>query len=139
MNFDKDVATTDRCQQNDIAMTIALENHGTVTVLRPRGDIDKTQAAELVELMESAMDDGARHLVLDLSEVTHVGSDGLKAIVGVVRQLQPRSGTVMLAAVRDGVRSLLSAGGFLLLLREFDDSDTAIQAAAALTRAGQGD
>lgn len=124
------------CPRNDNPMTIAIENHGTVAVLRPYGDIDKALAAELGELMEAATDDGARHLVLDLSAVTHLGSDGLKAIVGVVRLLQPVSGTVMLASVRDSVRSLLAAGGFLVLLREFDDVDAAIQSVAAVRRAG---
>lgn len=124
------------CPRNDNPMTIAIENHGTVAVLRPHGDIDKALAAELGELMEAATDDGARHLVLDLSAVNHVGSDGLKAIVGVVRLLQPVSGTVMLSSVRDSVRSLLAAGGFLVLLREFDDVDAAIQSVAAVRRAG---
>lgn len=112
-------------------MTIAIENQGSVAILRPQADIDKAVASELYELMEAALDDGAHHLVLDLSAVHHVGSDGLKAIVGVVRQLQPISGTVMLASVRESVRGLLAAGGFLVLLREFDGVDTAIQYVSA--------
>lgn len=116
-------------------MTIAIESHGSVAILRPQGDIDKLLAGELEELMAAAADDGAVNLILDLSAVNHVGSDGLKAIVGGVRRLQPISGTVMLVSVRDSVRALLAAGGFLVLLREFDDVDSAMQSLAAARRA----
>ncbi len=132
------MATIVTCHRNDITIPIAIESHGTVAILRPQGDIDKEVAAELNELMEAAMDDGAAHLIVDLSAVTHVGSDGLKVIVGVVRRLQPLFGSVMLASVRDSVRSLLAAGGFLVLLREFDDVEAAMQAVAAGRQTEQG-
>jgi anti-anti-sigma factor len=137
MNFHHGMATIVTCQRNDTTMPIAIESHGTVAILRPQGDIDKEVAGELHALMEAATDDGAAHLIVDLSAVTHVGSDGLKAIVGIVRRLQPIAGSVMLASVRDSVRSLLAAGGFLVLLREFDDVDAAMQAVAAGRQAEQ--
>ncbi len=132
------MATIVTCQRNDITMPITIESHGTFAILRPQGDIDKEVAGELRELMEAATDEGAVHVIVDLAAVTHVGSDGLKAIVSIVRRLQPLSGSVMLASVRDGVRSLLAAGGFLVLLREFADVEAAIQEVAAANQARQG-
>ncbi len=109
-------------------MTIQSELHGDLFVVRPQGDVSKTVAAELDELLDSAMDDGARLMVFDCSDLTHISSDGLRVVLKTLRRLRDADGKAALAGAGDKVRSVLEAGGFLALLDEFDTAELAVQA-----------
>ena len=109
-------------------MTIQSELHGDLFVVRPQGDVSKTVAAELDELLDSAMDDGARLMVFDCSDLTHISSDGLRVVLKTLRRLRDADGKAALAGAGDKVRSVLEAGGFLALLGEFDTAELAVQA-----------
>jgi anti-anti-sigma factor len=109
-------------------MSLQIETRDQTVIVRPTGHISKPVAGELAELLTAAIDDGARHLVFDLSGLTHVGSDGLKVVLGAVRQLRECQGQVAFAAVSAQVRALLDIGGFLALFDEYDTVDEAIAA-----------
>lgn len=108
-------------------MTIQSEFHGDLCVIRPEGDVSGQVAAELDELLDAAIDDGARLMVFDCSGLTHISSDGLRVLLKTLRRLRDTDGKAALAGAGDKVRSVLEAGGFLSLLDEFDTSDTAMQ------------
>jgi anti-anti-sigma factor len=112
-------------------MTIQSELHGDLFVVRPQGDVSKSVAAELDELLDTAMDDGARLMVFDCSDLTHISSDGLRVVLKTLRRLRDADGKAALAGAGDKVRSVLEAGGFLALLGEFDTPDSAMQALRA--------
>jgi anti-anti-sigma factor len=114
-------------------MSIPNETHGRTCIIRPAGKLDRLIAAELDELFLSVVDDGARRLVVDFSGVTHMSSEGLKAILAVIRRLDPMGGQLALAAVDEPVRSLLEAGGFFVLLPEYDTVNEAVAALLAAT------
>ena len=88
-------------------------------------------AAELDELLDTAIDDGARLMVFDCSELTHISSDGLRVVLKSLRRLREADGKAALAGAGDKVRSVLEVGGFLALLDEFDTTDDAVQALTA--------
>ena len=112
-------------------MTIQSESHGDLFVIRPEGDVSKPVAAELDELLDAAIDDGARLMVFDCSGLTHISSDGLRVLLKTMRRLRDTDGKATLAGAGDKVRSVLEAGGFLALLDEFETSDSAVQALLA--------
>jgi anti-anti-sigma factor len=112
-------------------MTIQSELHGELFVIRPQGDLSKPMAAELDELLDTAIDDGARLMVFDCSELTHISSDGLRVVLKSLRRLREADGKAALAGAGDKVRSVLEVGGFLALLDEFDTTDDAVQALTA--------
>jgi anti-sigma B factor antagonist len=109
-------------------MPISTETRGHIVIFRPHGPIDKPMAVELDELLGTAIDDGALHLAIDFSDVAHVGSDGLKAMLGSLKRLQPLGGRIVQFGAGDEVRALLDVAGFLPLLGEFETADTAIAA-----------
>ncbi len=115
-------------------MSISSESRGQIVLFRLHGHIDKPMAAELDELLASALDDGAAHLVLDFSSATHIGSDGLKVILGVLRRVRENGGQVVQAGAGEDVRSLLDVAGFLSLIGEFETADAAVAALQALGR-----
>lgn len=117
-------------------MTIQSESHGNLFVVRPQGEVSKLVAAELDELLDAAIDEGARLMVFDCSDLTHISSDGLRVVLKTLRRLRDSNGKAALAGAGDKVRSVLEAGGFLALLDEFDTPGTAMQ---ALTSGADGD
>lgn len=112
-------------------MPIQSESHGDLFVVRPQGDVSKPAAAELDELLGAAIDDGARLMVFDCSDLTHISSDGLRVVLRTLRRLREADGRAALAGAGDQVRSVLEAGGFFALLDEFDTPDIAVQALTA--------
>ncbi len=67
-------------------MLIQSESHDNLVIVRPHGDISKSAAAELDELLDAAIDDGARLMVFDCSGLSHISSDGLKVLLKTLRR-----------------------------------------------------
>ncbi len=116
-------------------MPILTENRGQIAILRPHGHIDKSMAVELEELLATAIDDGAINLVIDFSAVAHIGSDGLKVILGGLKRLQTCGGRLVQAGASEDVRAVLDVAGFFALLGQFDTVDEAV---SRLQEAGAG-
>ncbi len=107
-------------------MSLQIETRAQTVIVRPTGNVSKPVSGELAELLATAIDDGARHIVFDFSALTHISSDGLKVILGAVRRLHEHHGHVAFAAVADSVRALLNIGGFLSLFDEYETVDEAV-------------
>jgi len=56
------------------------EGRVPVTVFRVDGDMGAESSDSLIQQVDSALQGGMRHLLLDLSNVSYVSSAGLKAI-----------------------------------------------------------
>jgi ABC-type transporter Mla MlaB component len=63
----------------------------TATILHLKGQIDRNTDDQLLDRSRQAYEDGARHLLLDLSEVDMLTSSGLHAIHTIFRLFTPQS------------------------------------------------
>ncbi len=61
-----------------------------VTVLHLNGQLDGSTESQLLEAARQAHEEGARHLLLDLSELTILTSAGLRAIQNILRLFTPQ-------------------------------------------------
>jgi anti-anti-sigma factor len=52
----------------------------SITVLRVKGDINATTSDQLVAQAQKAFDAGARHLLVDMTEVPYMSSAGVRAL-----------------------------------------------------------
>jgi anti-sigma B factor antagonist len=77
---------------------------GDCAVLRVAGEIDMYTAPELRERVISLIDDGTLHVIVDLREVGFLDSTGLGALVGSLKRLR----------MRDGSLDLVTNGGRIL-------------------------
>lgn len=59
-----------------------------VTVLHLRGDLDASNYEDLIAEARAAYDDGARDMLLDLSEVAYISSSGLVALQSIAALLR---------------------------------------------------
>ncbi|MBM3337577.1 MAG: STAS domain-containing protein [Betaproteobacteria bacterium] len=111
-------------------MAIHTENRGQVLVIRTGGNINKTSADELHELLHGAIAEGVTRLVFDFSTVSHISSDGLRVILKAIEKIHSRKGQVALAEMGEQVRGIFEASGLLALIREFTDLEAAVDAAS---------
>jgi anti-sigma B factor antagonist len=77
---------------------------GDCAVLKVAGEIDVYTAPELRQRVISLIDDGARHVIVDLRAVDFLDSTGLGVLVGSLRRLRTHEGSLDL--VTDGGRIL---------------------------------
>ena len=77
-----------------------------VTVLRPSGAIRSEEGLELVAQQE--IEAGARHILVDLSDVPYMATSGLRALHSIYESLRQ----VAPDATDDAVRKGISAGSY---------------------------
>ena len=114
---------------------------GDCAVLKVTGEIDVHTAPELRQRVIGLIDDGARHVIADLRAVDFLDSTGLGVLVGSLRRLRMREGSLNL--VTDGGR-ILQLFRITGLTHAFELHATVRDAITAdqhwqVTIAGQGD
>jgi len=89
-------------------MDITLrEEHagGPVTVFEISGDIDIISSPELLGQARTAVDNGMRNLILDLSQVSYISSAGIRALHQIFLLLRTDAPEESEASMLEGLRS----------------------------------
>ncbi|ROO82884.1 anti-sigma B factor antagonist [Actinocorallia herbida] len=81
-------------------LPLEVRSEGEATVVRPSGEVDVSTAPVLRRELERMIADGARVLVIDLTDVTFLDSTGMAVFVGVWQKLRNESGSFALAAAQ---------------------------------------
>jgi anti-anti-sigma factor len=68
-----------------------VQGEGPVTVFRLSGQLDGSTENQLLDQVRQAHEDGATHLLVDLSEITMLTSAGLRAIQNTLKLFTPQS------------------------------------------------
>jgi anti-sigma B factor antagonist len=111
-------------------MQIEVVEQDGATIVRPTTDrLDIEVAAEFRAMLLSLIDQGHRHLVMDLKDVTFIDSSGLGALVSALKTLKRGSGSgdVRLARVQPQVVSLLEIIRLNRVFTSYASVDQAIQ------------
>jgi anti-sigma B factor antagonist len=95
-------------------------------VLRIVGEIDVYRAPQLRERVIQLLADGTRHLVADLREVDFVDSTGLGVLVGSLKRLRERDGSLTLVASRGRIPQLLDLTGLIRIFTLYQSVPEAI-------------
>ena len=77
---------------SDLDITASqVEGEVPVTILHLRGHLHGSTEKQLIDRARQAKEDGAQHLLLDLSDVDVLTSAGLRAIHNIFRLFTPQS------------------------------------------------
>jgi anti-sigma B factor antagonist len=95
------------------------------------GEVDLSTSPRFREVLLQSIDDGARHVVLDLALVTFLDSTAISVLVEGVNRLRPGGGS--LAVVCDGgsVKRVLEIAGLQRVLAVYPTRDDALRDSAA--------
>jgi anti-sigma B factor antagonist len=111
-------------------MQIEVATDNGATIVRPTGDrLDIEVAAEFRAMLLSLIEQGNRHLVIDLKDVTFIDSSGLGALVSALKTLKRSSGSgdVRLARLQPPVISLLEIIRLNRVFTSYPSVEQAIQ------------
>lgn len=111
-------------------MEIDVEKDNGATIVRPTGDrLDIEVAGDFRAKLLSLIEQGNRHLVVDLNDVTFIDSSGLGALVSALKTLKRTgdAGDVRLARVQPPVVSLLEIIRLNRVFTSYPSVELAIQ------------
>ena len=101
-------------------------------VLKPVGRIDYDTASDFRKWLGAAVGTpGARHLVLDFSEVEYIASIGLRALLLASRDAKANGASLAVAALRPIVKEIFDITRFAIVLDIFASVPEALRAASA--------
>ncbi len=111
-------------------MDLSLDTRtvGDRTVLRVGGEIDVYTAPRLREQLIQLVDDGVRHVVVDMEQVEFLDSTGLGVLVGGLKRAKTVDGSLVLVCDQPRILKIFRITG---LERVFDIHPTVEQALAA--------
>ena len=91
--------------------SIAGADADSKATVRVKGELDCHTAPQLRSALLSLIEDGARHVTLDLSGVRFVDSTGLSVLVGGTKRLRDRGGRMVVASPTRATRRLFEVTG----------------------------
>ena len=98
-------------------------------VIAVTGELDVSNASELERCVGAALADGATGVIVDLTQLTHLDSSGLAALIGAHQRTERSRGrAVIVADERAGVRRTLELRGVQDLFAIAETRDAALAA-----------
>ncbi|MCZ7546093.1 MAG: STAS domain-containing protein [Anaerolineae bacterium] len=107
-------------------MEIKVSELKRVTLFEISGRIDSTNAAELGEALNTAIDSGRSQIVLDLSAVEYMSSAGLREMVAALKRVKRGTGDVRLANPSERVQEVLELAGLDTIFEVYDTQVEAV-------------
>jgi anti-sigma B factor antagonist len=90
------------------------------------GEVTFTNVADFDRKLERAFADGARNLVIDLTDVTFIDSSGLSALLAASARARERGGTVALVLAQGEPPSIFRFRGVDRLLALYSSREEAL-------------
>lgn len=109
-----------------MALDIKVSELKRVTLFEISGRIDSTNADQLGEALNTAIDSGRTQIVLDVSAVEYMSSAGLREMVAALKRVKRGSGDVRLANPSERVKEVLELAGLDTIFEVFDSQVEAV-------------
>ncbi|WP_455222920.1 STAS domain-containing protein [Kaarinaea lacus] len=106
-----------------------LENQGNehVTVINLKGELDGNTYKDLQAKVDEIIAGNVNNLLIDMSDLSFMGSAGLRALHTSSNSAKENGGTVKLLKPSDAAKRVLKTLGFDQFFDVFDDLDEAIK------------
>ncbi len=107
-------------------MTCSEEKIDGVFVLGVSGKIQAEASEELLEKLNSIIDQGEHRLLLDFSGVDYINSSGLRALLVAAKKVNGLGGRIVLAAVTELIQDLLRIAGCASVIGIYPSKEEAL-------------
>ncbi len=107
-------------------MKLTLTQHAHVTVARLPENLVMSNADSTRDALNQLIDQGHRHLVLDLQPVEFMDSSGLAVLIALYKRLSNRRGRLVLLSPTSNVRALIELTRLHQLFDIYEDDQAAI-------------
>ena len=106
-------------------MKITSSEENGVVVMVLDGRIDSEGAIDLDLALQTAVDEGKSHMVLDMANVRYLNSAGLRTLADILTQNRENGGDLKLVALNPKVARVFQIIGFDKFFSIYDNVDTA--------------
>lgn len=113
-----------------VDLSVSSEDDGDRTVITVGGEVDVYTASVLREQLDQQIGAGRRHLVLDLRNVTFMDSTGLGVLVGRLKLIRMRGGTMRLVCNSERILKVFAITGLDKVFQIFDSLEAARRGSA---------
>lgn len=112
-------------------MTLREQKTNGAITLGVSGKIQTKDSEELLNKLNSLIDQGEDHLLLDFSEVDYINSSGLRVLMTVAKKLSNLGGKMVLADVTELILQVLRVSGCASVIGIYPSSEEALKALKA--------
>ncbi|MUL44074.1 STAS domain-containing protein [Streptomonospora sp. PA3] len=106
-----------------VELKISSQSQGDCAVVAVRGEIDLYTAPQLQSGLVNALEDGARRLMVDMSQVEFCDSTGMSVLLSAMKRARTKEGDLALVAPKPGVRKVLEVTGLDAVFTIEDSTD----------------
>lgn len=107
-------------------LVVEAKTQGSDVILTVSGEIDLFTAPKLRERLTAAIDEGATRIIVDLEGVGFMDSTGLGSLVGGLKRVKERGGSMVLVCTNRAVLRILSITGLDRVFPVADSLDEAL-------------
>ena len=108
-------------------MNIQTQQCGAVSLLKHEGPLTGDKAQEFKSELIEAIRKSLGRVVVDMSAVTYVDSQGLESLVEVTESLARSGKTLKLCSVNDTLREVLELTGVSPQFEQYEDANAAVR------------
>lgn len=112
-------------------LDVETVSRGDTTVVALRGEIDVYTAPRLRQTLIDLIADDAVHLVVDMGSVDFLDSTGLGVLVGGLKRVKARDGSLKLVVSQDKLLKIFEITGLTKVFPIFGSLDEAVTAERA--------
>ena len=98
-----------------------------VAVLQVEGQLIVGNRQELKDLVQTALDQGERRLLIDFSRTGYIDSSGLGALVSISKKIREAGGELRLSGLNEDLRSLFELTKLDTLFQIADTRERALE------------
>jgi anti-anti-sigma factor len=88
-------------------MEVLEARRNDILVLALKGCLSATSVPSVLNHLQKRIDQGERQLAVDAAGLTYISSSGLRLLLQVAKQLEERSGRIVLCALQEPVKRVL--------------------------------
>ena len=112
-------------------MKITCEQHDLYSIATLRGELTKDEVDQFRKTLVENINERARDVVLDMSQISFVDSEGLESLLWLQDHCLERLGQIRLAACNENVTTILRITRLNEAIESHRDLPTAIQSLQA--------
>jgi anti-sigma B factor antagonist len=109
-----------------VDLSISSDARGELTIVHVGGEIDVYTAPVLRERLDEHISEGRHHLVVDLEDVSFMDSTGLGVLVGRLKLVRIKNGTLRLVCPSERILKVFSITGLDKVFQIFASVDDAL-------------
>lgn len=107
-------------------MEITTRDYKRSNVIRVTGRVDAATYAQLESKLKEYIDNGHRHIVLEMDGTDYLSSAGARVLISAQKALKPRGGRLALAQPSARVREVVELAGLEALFPIYETTVAAL-------------